>query len=446
MPSENISLKSHLSLDSPANFFIFLSSDSRSVDVLSPYVLPYCSIALIIPLDVIYLLSVLSPIVFSHSILSNEDFRLGAFCPDMIGSVYASPSFQPQIETQQQTQQMVTMNYASTGLRVYGYRFFLNRRFSSDDIPDLSGKQAIVTGGTSGIGLETALQLAQHGADVIILGSSDVRGQEAIRKIKLKTGKSVQWVYLNLNSIKASKHAAEQIKSMVKKIDILVANAGVGNGTFMSEDGYEGVFACNRKFFKILTNVDIGHFAFVVPLIPLLTGPDVRVVVLSSVLHYSPKRIDYNSLKDVPPTKSQAWGDLFNDGQRRYKRSKFANLMFARGLSRRTGENVYVNAVHPGMIKTSIQDKIGPDMASFGIFAVLVNFFINFLFGTLGISIQDGALTQLYAATSPEIKSKNYRGQYFVPIAVRDRSSRAAESEKLQEELWRWSERAVHIS
>lgn len=139
------------------------------------------------------------------------------------------------------------MSYAKYGKHHYGYKYFVERRFSVNQIPDLSGKTAIVTGGTSGIGLETATQLAARNAEVIILGSSDNRGKTAVDRIQKETGRSVRWVYLNLNSIAASKAAAQAVQGLVKKLDILVANAGIGNGTGMSDDGFESVFACNRE-------------------------------------------------------------------------------------------------------------------------------------------------------------------------------------------------------
>lgn len=189
--------------------------------------------------------------------------------------------------------------------------------------------------------------------------------------------------------------------------------------------------------------IDLGHFAFVTALVDLFTGKDVRVVVLSSVLHYKASSISYHRLSDKPNTVSKQYGDLFKDGQRRYKESKLANLLFSRALARRVGENVYVNAVHPGMIQTSIQSNLDADMKSFGIFAKFAMFIINLIFITFGITISDGALTQLYCATAPEIREKGYRGEYFVPIAVRDRSSEAAEDLRQQEELWAWSAKIV---
>lgn len=120
-----------------------------------------------------------------------------------------------------------------------------------------------------------------------------------------------------------------------------------------------------------------------------------------------------------------------------------ANVLFARALQKRVGDNVYVNTLHPGVIRTSIQDAMETRFSSFGIFAKVFWFIFNWIFVNLGMSVGDGALTSLYCCTSPEIVHKRYRGQLFAPIAVPDRSSKVAESETLEEELWQWSEQAI---
>ena len=327
------------------------------------------------------------------------------------------------------------MTFEKYGFPQLGTRIFPTRNFSAKQIPDLNDKIAVVTGGTSGIGLESAIQLASHGADVIILGSSAQKGAAGIKTIKEKTGKDVRFLQLNLSSIKASQGAAEKLKKMVKKIDILIANAGVGNGSSLSEDGYEGIFALNH----------LGHFAFVVPLMHLFTGEDVRVVIVSSASHYNCKAIDYNVLRDKPASESKAFGDLASDSQSRYAVSKLANVYFARALQRRVGDNVFVNTLHPGIIRTSILDSMSSDFVSYGYLAKPISFLVECVFQYIGLPISDGALTQLYCATSPEISQHKYRGEFFAPIAVKDASSKIAQDTDKQEELWSWSEKAIKL-
>lgn len=187
----------------------------------------------------------------------------------------------------------------------------------------------------------------------------------------------------------------------------------------------------------------MGHFAFIVPLISLFTGTDVRVVVVSSASHYSADRINYEGLKDKPNAKSVRWGDLLSSSQRRYQVSKLANVLFARGLQRRVGQNVFVNTLHPGLINTNIADAFEVEFASVGVLATPLYALLRLFFTYCGIGIPDGALTQLYLATSPDIYTGKYRGEFFAPIAVKDKSSAVAEDTDKQEELWAWSEKAV---
>lgn len=325
------------------------------------------------------------------------------------------------------------MTFETLGIPILGLKFFLARKFAAKDIPDLTGKTAVITGGTAGIGLESAIELARHGADVFVLGSNETRGRQAVETIHERTGKRVTYVNLNLGSIKASKRTGAEIKKKVKSIDILLLNAGIGVSYDVTVDGYESVFACNH----------LGHFAFVQEVKQLLTGSDVRVVVLSSASHYAAKGIDFDYLKKQPSRKSKKFGDVAAETNSRYEVSKLANVLFARALQRRVGNNVYVNTLHPGVIRTNIQDSMEAGFSSFGFLATTLWFIFNWVFVNLGINVVDGALTSLYCCTSPEIVAKGYRGQYFGPIAVPDKSSKVAEDERLGEELWKWSEQAI---
>lgn len=259
------------------------------------------------------------------------------------------------------------MTFATVGLPALGLRFSVSRNFAASDIPDLTGKTAVVTGGTEGIGLEAVVELAGHGAEVVILGSSETRGQQAIGTIFRRTGKKVDYVPLNLASIKAARHAGKKIAKKCTKIDILLLNAGVGGSAPMTEEGYDGVFACNH----------LDHFAFVEELKHLFTGPDVRVVVVSSASHYTAKAIDYQEIKRPPLKESKKFGDVFAQLNSRYEVSKLANVLYARGLQKKVGDNVFVNVLHPGVIRTTLQDQLQDAFRSFGIFATTFWFLFN---------------------------------------------------------------------
>ena len=138
--------------------------------------------------------------------------------------------------------------------------------------------------------------------------------------------------------------------------------------------------------------------------------------------------IDFDTLND----------DSKSDPHLRYGRSKLANVLFAKALARRlAGEKVFVNIAHPGFVSTAMTD---PDKRPFGkvgkaIFGLVVKAF--------AVTPDQGALTQLYLATSPEIENKAVTGRYFVPIAHEIQPSKYGRDEHLQEELWSWSEEMV---
>ncbi|KAF9547953.1 hypothetical protein EC957_007466 [Mortierella hygrophila] len=119
----------------------------------------------------------------------------------------------------------------------------------------------------------------------------------------------------------------------------------------------------------------------------------------------------------------------------RYSRSKLPNILFAKALaSRLANEHVYVNATHPDLVATEIGRSTKDMMGTVGDKAgQLFN-------AVMGYSAEEGALTQLYLATSPEIENRDATGQYFIPIANEIQPSRYARDEELQQKLWTLSE------
>lgn len=162
--------------------------------------------------------------------------------------------------------------------------------------------------------------------------------------------------------------------------------------------------------------------------------------MLSSYSHYDATKIEYSTLTQKPTNVSEKFGDTAMAGNNRYAVSKTANIMYAKSLSRKLPSNVYVNAVHPGVIRTTLQDDI--DFRSMGWLAPVGKFLLESIFW-MGLSVQRGALGSLYAATSFEIASKNYRGEYFAPIARLDDASALAKNEAEQEKLMEWTQRTV---
>ncbi|ODQ56507.1 NAD(P)-binding protein [Saitoella complicata NRRL Y-17804] len=319
--------------------------------------------------------------------------------------------------------------------------------FTTAQIPDLSGRSVLITGGNSGLGLATAHALYARNANITIACRSPQKGQDAVRAIKEKTltsTGSVELLNLDLSSVKSTVEAAEEYTRNHDKLDILFANAGIAMEPYqLSVDGYERQFATNH----------LGHFAFITTLLPLLQRTaaakpegDVRVIITSSEAHRFTYKvnngIDFSAMRgekrkpDVDPTSIWELGDAF----RRYGQSKLANILFTRELSRRlksSHPNIYVNAIHPGAVATGLTSGgsafIGPTLTKI----------TNFLMGFLASSAEKGALTQLWAATSEEIVARDYRGEYFIPVAKMGKTTEEAKNEELMRELWKWSEGAV---
>lgn len=260
-----------------------------------------------------------------------------------------------------------------------------------NDIPDQSGKLAIVTGATGGLGLETAIALVGAGAEVIVAGRNPAKGRTAEALIRDRHSKAkVRFETIDLASLASVGAFAQRMLAAKRPIDILVNNAGVmaltKRGT--TADGFETQFGTNY----------LSHFALTGRLLPLLTAAKARVVQLSSTMHRG-GAIRLDDLNYAHGYK--AWPV--------YSQSKLAMLMFALELDRRSdarGWGLTSVAAHPGVAATELATN-GPNVGA--------NRFMAWATSTaarmIGHSASDGALPQLMAATMPGVKG----GQYFGP-------------------------------
>jgi NAD(P)-dependent dehydrogenase (short-subunit alcohol dehydrogenase family) len=255
------------------------------------------------------------------------------------------------------------------------------------DIPDLTGRRAIVTGSNSGLGFQTALELARHGAAVLMTTRDHNAGQDAIRRVReTAPGADVSCRHLDLADLGSVREFAEANKT---PIDILVNNAGVmAIPPRQTSDGFEMQLGTNH----------LGHFALTGLLLPaLLARPGARVVTVSSTVH----RAGAINFDDLMSEKSyRPW--------QAYAQSKLANLLFMRELDRRAraaGCDLISAAAHPGYASTNLQ-SVGPRMARRRLTGAVMKV------GTLvlGQSAAAGALPQLYAATAPGVQGGDYYG------------------------------------
>jgi NAD(P)-dependent dehydrogenase (short-subunit alcohol dehydrogenase family) len=196
-----------------------------------------------------------------------------------------------------------------------------------------SGRTFLVTGGNTGIGRATAVALARAGGRVFIACRSPSAGEAAVGFIKAESGSGFVWLLpLDLASLESVRSCAAEFGSRDEPLHVLVNNAGVGGQRGVTSDGFEQHFGVNH----------LGHFALTMGLLERLktSGPGTRIVNVSSDVHYSPKGIDFDLLRQ--PTRSFA-------GMREYAVSKLCNVLFAQELARRlSGTGVASYALHPG--------------------------------------------------------------------------------------------------
>jgi NAD(P)-dependent dehydrogenase (short-subunit alcohol dehydrogenase family) len=290
--------------------------------------------------------------------------------------------------------------------------------FSTADIPDLTGQTAIVTGASSGIGLETAKALIAHGARVVLAVRDEAKGRDAAKVMPGPGSAEVALLDLaSLDSVRAFARAWDG-----SPVDLLINNAGVMIPPLgRTKDGFELQFGTNH----------LGHFALTNLLLPHVTG---RVVTVSSSAHRN-GRIDFDDL-NWEHKKYRAW--------RAYGQSKLANLLFTAELQRRlteAGSPVLSMAAHPGYAATNLQSHSDSRL-------------MEFAMGTLGnrLLAQDaasGALPTLYVATA-DLPGNTFAGPSGfggvrgapAPVA----RSKAAGDPEVARRLWQVSEQLTGVS
>jgi NAD(P)-dependent dehydrogenase (short-subunit alcohol dehydrogenase family) len=256
------------------------------------------------------------------------------------------------------------------------------------EIPSQSGKLAIVTGATGGLGYETALALAMAGAEVLVTGRNAEKGRVAIERIKrAEPSAKVRFEMLDLTSLASVRAFATKMIARGEPLDLLINNAGVMDlpARRLTEDGFEMQFGTNH----------LSHFALTGLLLPLLRRAEARVVNVSSLAHRGGK-IDFDNLQ--AERKYKSWPA--------YQQSKLANLLFTFELQRRSdafGWGVMSNAAHPGYARTDLIPN-GPGTG--GVKGVLTKILGSFM----SHSAAEGALPTLFAATSPAAAPAGYYG------------------------------------
>jgi len=256
------------------------------------------------------------------------------------------------------------------------------------NIPPQGGKLAVVTGATGGLGYQTAIRLAQAGAEVALTGRNEAKGREAVSKIRNQfPDAKISFDVLDLASLASVADFARRFATTHSSLDLLINNAGVMAlpTRQTTADGFEMQFGTNY----------LGHYALTARLLALLRrAHQPRVVSLSSIAH----RTGFIQFSDLQ-------GERFYSPWKAYNQSKLAMLMFALELQRRSdaaGWNLISTASHPGWARTDLFAN-GP---GFGLISVASQFAAP-LFSQ---SAESGALPTLFAATSPQAEGGGYYG------------------------------------
>jgi len=247
---------------------------------------------------------------------------------------------------------------------------------------DLSGKIAVVTGCTSGIGLETMRVLAKRGAFVVGTGRSLEKAQAACQSVAGVTTA----VQLELSEFDSVAACADTIRALKSPIDILVCNAGMRGAEHETVDGLEKHFVVNH----------LGHFILVYRLLErLYLAWQGRVVVVGSRAAYRGAPEDGIQFDDLAGARDYSVS-------RAYGHSKLANILFSLELARLLqGTRITSNSLHPGVIDTNIARNVSSfGRTAFGLYTKVA-----------GKTVEQGAATSCYVATSPLLGSTS--GQYF---------------------------------
>jgi NAD(P)-dependent dehydrogenase (short-subunit alcohol dehydrogenase family) len=297
--------------------------------------------------------------------------------------------------------------------------------WSAADVPDQSGRVAVVTGANSGLGLETAKALAAHGATVVLACRDPKRAAVAAEVVGRQGGKA-ELLPLDLASLDSVRAGAAELRERFDRIDLLVNNAGVMFPAYgRTADGFELQLGTNH----------LGHFAFTgLVLDRLLPVPGSRVVVVASLAHqFARGGVNFDDLQS----------------ERRYSRvgaygqSKLANLLFAYELQRRLATadaGTVAVAAHPGYSSTELTRHLPAWMQPAN--RVLVE-------PLLAQPAEQGSLPSLRAATDPEAQG----GQYYGPDGFQQmrgapklvRSTGASYDTAAQRRLWAVSQELTGV-
>ena len=294
-------------------------------------------------------------------------------------------------------------------------------RWTPADLPDQSGRTALVTGANSGLGLQTSLELARKGARVLMACRNPAKAEQALKTVRGGVPSAqVELVALDLASLASVEAAADDVAGRTPTLDLLVNNAGVmAIPRSTTADGFEMQLGTNH----------LGHFALTGRLLPLLlAGSAPRVINVASAAH----RKGTIGFEDLMGERSYTrWGA--------YGQSKLANLLFTAELDRRARGRLLTAAAHPGYANTHLQSGQGN---------ALLELFMKVGNATIAQSDARGAWPQLYAATMPDVQGNDYYGPHLFELRGHPkkvgRTAKASNADDARR-LWEVSEELTKV-
>lgn len=303
-----------------------------------------------------------------------------------------------------------------------------NENWTTIDMPDLSGKVIIVTGGNSGLGFESVKAFAQKGAEVILACRSEGKGNIAKEEIlKNNPAGKIEVITLDLMDLSSVRNFAAKFKEHYSRLDVLLNNAGIMIPPYgLTKDGFESQTGTNH----------LGHFALTGLVMDLIVKtPKSRVVSTSSLAHKNGK-MDFDNF-------------LFDNGNdytpmKAYGRSKLANLLFIYQLQKlfeAKGTGSIAVAAHPGVSQTNLMRFIEGKFY-YRILKPLSSLFLQ--------SAENGAMPQIRAAVDLNVKGGDFYGpdgfNEMKGFPVKVKSNDASHSAEDAVKLWEISEKLTNVN
>ncbi|KAJ4478406.1 NAD-P-binding protein [Lentinula aciculospora] len=321
----------------------------------------------------------------------------------------------------------------------------VRRKITDDDLTDLRGKVAIVTGGNTGIGYATIQFLMRQGAKVYMGARNEDKAKAAIKELEAElpkdtnaanSGGSVHWLQLDLSNPGLVKEAAAGFLRKEERLDILVNNAAATSGPYKPrEDGFTETMVVNH----------ISPFLFTETLLPLLKSTaalddsDVRIVNVTSVYHTRVKVESFVGKYSL----SKDYGDTTSGNLYMYGVSKLANILYIKHLQAQLNaesSRITCIAVHPGTVSTDGVKKFFSSVRFFGLFLRMIVMPLIF------VSWTQGAMNSVFAAAGKDVaaarestneaRKRMYEGVYLIPIGKITEPSENAKDKRLQKELY----------